>query len=269
MTSIAALTMYDLPELRAATDDWWTLIARHFHRVGIADVPKTLSRDVPVENIWRNPSLLVTQTCGYPLTHAFADVLTAVAVPDYRAPECGGGAYRSAFVVRETDPAGSLSDFRRRTAAANGPDSQSGCNVLRSAIAPLARNGHFFDEVLWTGSHRASLAAVREGRAGIAAVDGVTLALIRRVAPAEADGLRVLSWSVSTPALPYATRTTMSDDMKNRIRDGLLSAATDPDGAAARDTLIIDGLSPIADEDYSVMETMRDQAERQGYPELR
>ncbi|MFX4222798.1 MAG: phosphate/phosphite/phosphonate ABC transporter substrate-binding protein [Thalassobaculum sp.] len=269
MTAITAMTMYDLPELQAATDAWWGTIARHLAATGIDEVPATLTRGRPVAVNWRDPALLLTQTCGYPLTHAHADDLTAVAVPDYRAEGCGNGLYSSAFVVREDDPAETLADLRGRRAAANGPDSQSGCNALRIAVAMIAGGSdRFFSEVLWSGAHRQSLAMVRDGQADIAAIDGVTFALVGDAAPDEVAGLRVLDWSASTPALPYAVRRNLDGDSRARILEGLLAAGADPDAAAARDTLRIARLLPARDADYAVMVEMREAAEDRGYPLL-
>ena len=211
---------------------------------------------------------MLTQTCGYPLTHAYAGDLTAIAVPDYRAEGCGGGTYSSAFVVREDDPAQTLADLRGRRAAANGPDSQSGCNVLRAAVAEIADGERFFSEVLWSGAHRNSLAMVREGKADIAALDGVTFALVGDAAPQEIDGIRVLGWSATTPALPYAMRRAADADTRQRVTDALLAAAADPESAGARDTLRIAGMLPAEDADYTVMVAMRETAEARGYPLL-
>lgn len=268
MTAIAALTMYDLPELKAATDAWWAVIARNLHQAGISEVPDALTRGRPVAENWRDPALLLTQTCGYPLTHGHADDLNAIAVPDYRAEGCGGGLYRSAFVVRADDPAETLEDLRGRRVAANGPDSQSGCNALRAAVSEIAGSGRFFGEVIWSGAHRQSLALVRDGKADIAAIDGVTFALVGDAAPQEVEGIRVLAWSAATPALPYAVRKDLEADSRARVTEGLLEAAADPNGAAARDTLRLAGLNPADDADYTVMVAMREAAEARGYPLL-
>lgn len=268
MTGIAALAMYDLPEIREATDAWWSAIARAMRAEDIGGVPDTLVRDRPAHAVWRDPDLVLAQTCGYPLTHAYADTLTAIAVPTYDAAGCDPGRYRSAFVVRSDDPARDLVDLRGRHAAANEPGSQSGCNALRAALAPLARGGRFFATVTWTGAHRASIAAVRDGIADVAAIDAVTYALLRRHAPAETDGLRVLAWSAQSPALPYAARRGIDADHRARLTAALMRAMDDPSASGARATLLLVGLSPTADDAYAVMPEMRVSAERLGYPEL-
>jgi ABC-type phosphate/phosphonate transport system substrate-binding protein len=260
--------MYDLPELRAATDQWWATLARGLSKAGVTDVPRDLARDMDRETVWRAPDLLLTQTCGYPLTHAFDGILSALAAPDYNAEGCGGGRYRSAFVVRKDDPARTLEDLRGRHVAANSADSQSGCNCLRAAIAPLAKGGQFFSEVVWTGGHRDSLAAVTSGRADIAALDGVTFALIGQVAPSEVADVRVLAWSAEAPALPYVTRRSADDDLRRRLQDGLANAVADPNGADARAVLRIKGLIPVTDAEYRPIVAMRVAAEHAGYAVL-
>ncbi|MDG2285564.1 MAG: hypothetical protein P8N43_08535 [Alphaproteobacteria bacterium] len=45
---IAALPMYDLPETRAATDAWWSILCRHFRRAGLEGMPNILTRTTNV-----------------------------------------------------------------------------------------------------------------------------------------------------------------------------------------------------------------------------
>lgn len=260
--------MYDLPELREATDLWWQAIRRALRDAGLGDAPEALDRSSVREDAWRSPSLLLTQTCGYPLTFEFRDSLRAVAVPTYLAEGCEPGTYRSAFVVRADDHGESLEQYRGRRVAANGPDSQSGCNCLRAKIAPLARGGAFFSELIWSGAHRTSLRLVASDQADIAAVDAVTLALIRRVAPEEVSSLRVLGWSDPAPALPYATPLSADEETRRRIRDALAQAVADPLARSAREALLIGDLQPIDSPDYRPIVEMARSAERLGYPAL-
>jgi ABC-type phosphate/phosphonate transport system substrate-binding protein len=92
---------------------------------------------------WRQPDLLLSQTCGYPLVTLLPEVQT-VGCFHYSAPGCEGIDYRSLLVARAADNARSLADFRGRRAICNSPDSQSGYNVLLKMVAPLAREGRFF-----------------------------------------------------------------------------------------------------------------------------
>lgn len=105
---------------------------------------------------WRQPTLLLSQTCGYPLVTQLPEVQT-VGCFHYAAPGCEGRRYRSLLEVREADSHRMLGDFFGRRAVCNAEHSQSGYNVLRKMVAPLSREGRFFSAVMFSGSHRQSL----------------------------------------------------------------------------------------------------------------
>ena len=268
MTALVDLSMYDMPEIRAATDDWWRSIARALRRHAFEDLPESLSRDHDQHALGHSPNLLLTQTCGFPLMHGFRDALTAVSVPTYSADGCGPGTYRSPIIVRESGPAEHLEDLRGRTVAANAPDSQSGSNALHALVAPLNQDGRFFGEVVWTGAHAASLAAVQTGTADVAAADCVTWALLQQHTPDICRGLRVLAWTDAAPALPYATRS-----RQRRIRLPVCEVryrtqCRIPMRRHCRDTLLIRGLEPIEDSAYEPIAAMARSAADAGYPSL-
>ena len=108
---IATLSMYDLPELRAATDAWWAGLAKAFRNEGIDPVPEALSRG-DIDDPWART--LFGQTCGYPLTHALEGRVRVIATPAYDCPGCDGSDYSSLVVVRKDDPAQTLADLRGR-----------------------------------------------------------------------------------------------------------------------------------------------------------
>jgi len=265
---IASLPMYDLPELRAATDAWWQGLARAFRRAGLAEVPDALDRDRGTEAVWRDPGLLFSQTCGYPLTHAFKGLLQPVATPAYAAAGCRGSYYSSAIVVRADDPARGLGELAGRACAVNNRASQSGYNALRHAVARHAVQGRFFARVVETGGHLASLAAVAGARADVAAIDAVTLALVAACRPSAVSGLRVLSWTEPVPGLPYVTRADAGADLLARLREGLQAALDDPALAQARQALLLTGVQPMPAAAYDGIGEMEAEAAARGYPDL-
>ena len=113
---------------------------------------------------WRQPTLLLSQTCGYPLVTQLPEVQT-VGCFHYAAPGCEGRRYRSLLVVREADSHRMLGDFLGRRAVCNAEHSQSGYNVLRKMVAPLSREGRFFSAVMFSGSHRQSLRELQQENA--------------------------------------------------------------------------------------------------------
>jgi hypothetical protein len=142
--SIAALPMYDLPHLRTANNALWRAITSRLTAGGIQDVPPELSRGIRVAGLWRHPSLLLVQSCGYPLVTSLRNALKVAATPRYGAPGCQGSSYRSAIVVSTKSIAATLDDLRGRRCAANDPTLNSGMNLLRALIAPLAGGQRFF-----------------------------------------------------------------------------------------------------------------------------
>ena len=266
--AVASLPMYDLPELRAATDAWWQGLARAFGREGIANVPDALDRRASYQEIWTSPDLLLSQTCGYPLTHALAGRVTLVATPCYAAEGCEAASYCSVVIVGADNPAGAIGDLRGARCAINGPDSQSGCNALRALVAPLAARGRFFGIVAVSGGHAASIALVAAGEADVAAVDCVTHALLSRHRPAALAGTRVLCRTPSAPGLPYVTREGADDDLLQRLRAGLARAMADPQLAAARDALLLADAAVLPLAAYDRITELEDAAMAAGYREV-
>lgn len=265
---IATLPMYDLPEARAATDAWWSILCRHFRKAGLDDMPEALTRTTNVTDSWIRPELLFTQTCGYPLTHDWAAHLQLVATPCYEAEGCDGSTYSSAILVTENSPARDLEDLRGRHVAYNATHSQSGYNALRATIAPLAKDGRFFAEASESGGHRPSMQLVRDGAADVCAVDFLTLEMHRRFAPEHVEGLRVLGQTESAPALPYVTAIDRDEETVLRLRDGLRAAIADPVGKTAREALFLEDVDMLPRSAYDAIDVMEQRALDLGYPTL-
>lgn len=153
---------------------------------------------------WRDDSLLLSQTCGYPLVALLPDVQVVGAFHS-NAPGCEGLRYRSWLVARKEDEDLTISDFHGRRAVSNSNDSHSGYNSLRHVIAPLARDGEFFRNTLISGSHCQSLAALRDRRADMAAIDCITWALLSLHHPEELSGVAIIGKTPLCASLPLIT----------------------------------------------------------------
>ncbi|MFO1046406.1 MAG: PhnD/SsuA/transferrin family substrate-binding protein [Geminicoccaceae bacterium] len=256
--------MYDLPELRWATDAMWQCLARELAARGIA-APAELDRRADHRAVWHEPRLLLSQTCGYPYAAHLRGKVRLVATPCYRADGHADAHYRSLLLVRRDDPADGLADLRGRRVAFNELDSQSGHNTLRAVVAPLAQDGRFFAASLATGGHRASIAAVTEGRADLCAVDCVTWALLCRHEPERTGKLRPIGWTAVAAALPLITAW---DGPVDALRAALAAVAADPGLAAAREALLLDGFAIRDDADYDRILLMEQDAIARGYPAL-
>jgi ABC-type phosphate/phosphonate transport system substrate-binding protein len=242
--------MYDLPELRQATDAWWSGLARALRKEGIANVPDALARPPHTEDIWSSEDLLLSQICGYNMVAGWRGRLTYVATPCYAAAGCEGPLYSSVILVSATSPAQSLDDLRGLRCVINGYGSHSGCNALRATIAPLARGGRFFGSVTVSGSHAQSIAILEQGDADVTAIDCVTYAILTRVRPELSDRSRRIGRTVSAPVGPYVTRRDASDDFVLRLQRGLAQAIQDPHLASTRRALLLEGFETLPSERY-------------------
>lgn len=248
---IAALQMYDWPEVREATDRWWQGLARQLG----AELP--LSRPEDFTSPWFRDDLLFAQTCGYPFTHALKGQVTYVATPHYAADGCAGADYRSIIFARDDKP---LDSFRGSIAAVNTPDSMSGMLALKLVFAPLAEHGRFFVRAVETGGHLASLAAVQQGRADVCAIDCVCVELARRYRPAALEGLVEIARSPVVPGLPWITR---AGDPE-AIREALRRAFGDPGLAAAREALLLKDVSVLPTGSYDRITVLEDDMQKTG-----
>ena len=268
MIRIASLGMYDMPWLGTANDALWAHIAMGLRAAGMSDVPETLDRAGSLTTVWRDPALLFAQTCGYPLMTALQGVVTPFAAPVYSWPGCTGATHCSVIVV----PAGSsfeaLRDLRGARVAMNGPDSNSGMNLLRHAVAPLAEEGRFFGPVVATGSHLASLDHVARGAADVAAIDCVTFGLVRWHRPELVDGVRAIGETAKSPALPFVTAAGASAEEIAMLLAALKEAIADQELVGAVEALGLAGVEPVSMNDYAVVLGYEQEAIAAGYPVL-
>ncbi len=260
--------MYDFPWLARANDALWAGVARHLRAAGLERVPDHLDRTRPREAVLRDPDLLLGHTCGYPLMTALDGVVRPVATPRYALPGCEGAWHRSLVVVREDAPYERLDQLRGSRAALNGFDSNTGMNLFRAAVAPLAGGRPFFADLLVTGFHLESLAAVRSGRADVAAIDCVTHGLAARHRPDLVAGTRVLAWTEATPSLPLVTRAAAPEAKVMALRSALDAAAADPDLAEARAALALEGFEVLPLAAYGRILELERAAAEAGYPTL-
>ncbi|PCE22704.1 phosphate ABC transporter substrate-binding protein [Paraburkholderia acidicola] len=262
MTWIASLPMYNVTPALAAL---WRELLDDALRAVTPDVAIIDAGD-DLHALWRRDDLLLAQTCGYPLMHGLQDRVQLVATPEFNAPGCDGTDYSSALVTRASAPLATLEACRGARAAFNQDDSNSGMNVLRHAVAPLARDGRFFSEVVRTGSHLGSLRALAEDRADIAAIDCVTMAYVRDALPELAQQVRQIGWSAASPGLPLIAVNTVAPETVAALRHAL-NAANDAQPQRAAQ-LRLKRFTALTFADYARIGQLEDEAIAAGYPRL-
>ena len=264
---LAALPMYDPPELQEANDALWAALRQRLEERGVV-APPGLTRTSDLDALWSSSDLLIAQTCGYPLATRLRDQVRLVLTPRYRAQGCDGPFHRAAVVVRKSAGARSLPDLKGGRLALNGPESNTGMNLLRAEIAPIACGQPFFSAVVKTGSHAQSAAAVAEGRADLASLDCVTWALLQRLQPALAAELTVLAWTPRSPGLPLVTSRLTSHAAYAALQAALGEVIDDPTLANARRELLLEGFEPLSSSYYTGLLHYEQMAADLGYPRL-
>jgi ABC-type phosphate/phosphonate transport system substrate-binding protein len=238
---IAGLPMYDRAETRAANDRLWAAI-----RARLGHGPAHLDRESDVWTLWRNPELVLAQTCGMPYRTRLHGKVALVGTPDHRLADCPAGYYNSVLVTRRGD-SGAVEAYAGRRLAYNEAGSQSGWAAPQTHAAGL---GFTFSLLLHSGAHRESARAVAEERADIAALDAVSWELIRRF-DGFAAGLQEIGRTEPTPALPYIAAAGSERDAVFRAVSVGIDALAEED----RTLLCLHGLVAIPDEAYLAVPT--------------
>jgi ABC-type phosphate/phosphonate transport system substrate-binding protein len=226
-----ALPMYDLPEVAADIDAVCgalaTILAARHER------PSDLTAH------WRGDDFLLSQTCGLPLAGYVPGEVVGTLV--HAGVGTAKGRYCSVVVGR----AGSSGATRPLRAAVNDVWSLSGWVSLLAVVDEL---GPFTDDPLITGSHRASVAAVRTGGAEIASVDAVTFALLARHAPEELGGIEVVGEGPDVPELPLVTS---RPALVASLREALTATMSSSELAPHLERLLVTGFIPRERGDYA------------------
>ena len=176
--------------------------------------------------------------------------------------------HRAAVIVGLEHPALTMMDLNGGRCAVNDLSSNTGCNLLRRLIADVARGRSFLQTPpLITGSHRASLAAVADGRADFAAIDCVTLAQVVRDAPDTLRGTRVLRWTPLTPGLPLVTGLNTPVARLPALRHAL-RLALGAVGDKVRERLLLESFTPLRRSRYAKVKGVELEAAALGYPAL-
>ena len=245
----ASLPMYDLPELRVATDAWWLGVAQAAARHGVDPVPLRLDRTEP--SAWGLPDLLLSQCCGRDLVTHLAGQVEAVAIPHYRAAGCACGTYRSWLVALRADPRQRLEDFFGSTAAVNYTGSHSGWVALGHALVKAGLSG----PLLCPGRQdRRSprLAGGRRPRHGRSCRH--RLCDLCSPGAGRSGGDRIVADHRRERSGAGATlhnRRRPSGQARTQLLKALMDAVSDPTLATARSDLLLEGFLPIEGDPYA------------------
>lgn len=263
---LASLPMYLAN--RPALEALWELLRQNLLDAGLQRLPTTLTWPQDYHAHWLEQGLLLSQSCGYPFTDDLAGKVQLLGAFAYEAPQCSGITCRSVLVARAEHGHLALEGFRGLRAAFNAPNSQSGYNAFRALVAPLAIKGRFFGGAFETGGHSASVTAVREGRADMAAIDCVTYAAMARYTPQATKGLCIVATTEAYPGLPLITAHSTPEDEIVLIQTALRGLLASNEAAATLGALNIVGFEVPNPSVYQRCVEMRQSAQALGYAVL-
>ncbi len=250
----ASLPMYPFETWRSATESLWDAV-----RSALPELPplapwgtdgRTNGRtDVrtDVHALWHDPELLVSQACGWPLITELAGRVRTVGTFRYRTADWSGDHYRSVIVARDGQVTLDLATAR---AAVNSTDSLSGWVSLTWFIGQSG-DGNRPGSTSITGSHLASLTAVRDGAADIASIDAVTFAHVLRDRPELVRGVIPIGHGPTVPCLPVIAAADAADTWITALRTALDDAAGRQTDANA--VLMVDGFTPLDADAYGAL----------------
>lgn len=215
---------------------------------------------------YQSSNLILGHTCGYPYVTRWNKSHRLVCVPQFDVAGCDGKHYSSWFVCGSKDHRDSIEAFEGGIAVINAVTSNSGMNVLRYHVSPFVKKDRFFNDVLISGSHLASLRAVAEGLADIAAIDAVSYHHIMRAEPALAGQTKIWGQSVKTTGLPFITRA--DESISCTVLCQALNRCIEESRGDVSEFLGLIRFDRVDDADYDLIHQLETDAKARGYPSL-
>jgi phosphonate transport system substrate-binding protein len=171
--------------------------------------------------------------------------------------------------VRRDAPFRSFPDLRGRSWAYNEPLSHSGYGITRYHLVRLGETGGFFGEVVEAGFHDEAIRMVARGDVDGSAIDSQVLEIACRDDPELAASVRVVESLGPSTIQPVAVSRRVPQDLRETIRDVLLTLADDPVVRSALDHGLVERFAPVGPASYDDIRMMLDACERAGFLELR
>ncbi len=243
---IAALPMYDWPELREAHDNFWQALWKNLSVQGI-NAPLDLTRNDDDHHHWLSPKLLLGQTCGYPFSTTLKGKVRYLATPQYDVEGCEGSNYSSAIIVRK-DSGIEMGELKAKSLAFNSTCSWSGYRTLVLQFGSLNK---YFSQLHESSGHRNSARMVASSKSDVAAIDAVCWHLLQRFEPDTANNLRVLGWTKPQPALPFITSNKQPAETILALRSALNDVLSSDD--FANNLLALEGIDVLDEQAYAHM----------------
>lgn len=223
----------------------------------------------PLPALWARPDAACMFMCGYPLSQAQPQPrVIAAPVPGPRR-YAGRPVYWTDIIVPIDSSITRLEQTLGRKFAYTTEDSQSGYQAPRLLYAHHAHGASLFAATVGPlVTPRRIVEAVLGGDADAGPLDSYVHDLLRLHEPELARRLRVIATTPPTPIPPLVAAPGIAGVDAARIAEALLAVGKSNALAALRTTLQLDGFAPATADDYRVLRTNAQQADRLGYQRL-
>ncbi len=270
-TGLVTFPMYVFPHVRRAMRDFWKAVDGELEARGVVTFP-VRARHSGLLCGWFIPkNLKLMQYCSYPYVTKLRKrgKLAPIACFDYNIEGVEDAKHASLIVVRHDSPAQSLEDTRGLRVVINGTNSNTGMNLLRHAVAPLADGKRFFRKVKKSGAHAASMRQIIKNKADVAAVDPLSYAYFKDANPKLAAKLRIIGKTAFGPTLPLFVPIHTPQEVREHIIAAFAAVIADEKYTSlVHDTLHISGVKAISEADLDVILEYEAEATRLGYAKL-
>jgi phosphonate transport system substrate-binding protein len=164
--------------------------------------------------------------------------------------------YHADVVVRADHAAQTFDDLRGCRVGYNDAVSLSGRLALLIHLAKMGEDLSYFSEAIGTGSHDASLTALRDGLIDTATIDATTLRLRRNAGDPLATKVRVIEGLGPHPIQPIVVRSTLPEDRVEHARRTLRALSGSASGRAALAPFSCLGFAPVTDDSYQELDRL-------------
>jgi phosphonate transport system substrate-binding protein len=170
----------------------------------------------------------------------------------------GSHFYHSYLIVNKDSHFDRLEDLRGRVFAFTDPDSNTGKLVPTYWLAQAGEKPEtFFGKTIYTYSHDNSIMAVAKGLVDGAAIDGLIWEYYDYKKPSLTSQTRIIRKSEPYGIPPIVAHRDADPELKNRIRQFLLSMHEDPEGEKILGALMIDRFIEPREEWYQTIRNMK------------
>ncbi len=198
------------------------------------------------------------------------DLAVPVAAPVLLGARYGGRPiYFSDVIVHRDSPFRSFLDLRGRSWAYNEPLSHSGYGITRYRLVTLRETDGFFGDVIEAGFHQEAVRMVARGEVDGSAIDSQVLAIEVRDHPDLAERVRVVEALGPSTIQPVAVSRRVPEDLREAIRDVLVTMAEDPALRARLADGLVERFVPVDARAYDDIRAMVDACEAARFIELR